>query len=64
MVRQAVLPFKLKRTDEQTAARSGLTLYVEFLKNREDHVREASVYRVPLPDLRRHAGCRRHKGDA
>jgi hypothetical protein len=36
MVRQAVLPFKLKRTDEQTTARSGLTLYAGFLENRED----------------------------
>lgn len=32
MVRQTVLPFKLQRTDAQITARSGLTLYAEFMQ--------------------------------
>lgn len=31
MVRQTILPFKLERTEERITARSGLTLYAEFL---------------------------------
>jgi len=30
MIRQTVLPFKLKRTEEKITARSGLALYAEF----------------------------------
>ncbi len=32
MIRQTVLPFKLKRTEERITARSGLALYAEFLQ--------------------------------
>ncbi len=32
MIRQTVLPFKLKRTEERLTARSGLALYAEFMQ--------------------------------
>jgi len=32
MIRQTVLPFKLKRTEEKITARSGLVLYEEFMR--------------------------------
>lgn len=32
MIRQTVLPFKLKRTEERITARSGLALYAEFMQ--------------------------------
>ncbi|MDI6810024.1 MAG: IS1380 family transposase [Candidatus Eisenbacteria bacterium] len=32
MIRQTVLPFKLKRTEERITARSGLALYAEFIQ--------------------------------
>ena len=32
MVRQTILPFKLERTEERITARSGLTLYAEFMR--------------------------------
>jgi len=32
MIRQTVLPFKLKRTEERITARSGLVLYEEFMR--------------------------------
>src|SRR5450759_5285397 len=32
MIHRSVLPFKLKRTEERITARSGLTLYAEFMK--------------------------------
>ncbi len=32
MIRQTVLPFKLKRTEERITARSGLALFVEFMQ--------------------------------
>lgn len=34
MLRQTVLPFKLERTDDQITARSGLTLYAEWMRAR------------------------------
>jgi len=32
MVRQNVMPYKLKRTDEKITARSGLALFAEFFE--------------------------------
>jgi hypothetical protein len=32
MIRQTVLPFKLKRTEERATARSGLAIYAEFFR--------------------------------
>ena len=32
MIHRSVLPFKLKRTEEQVTARSGFALYAEFMK--------------------------------
>ena len=32
MIRQTVLPFKLKRTEERITARSGLAIYAEFMR--------------------------------
>lgn len=32
MIRQPVLPFKLKRTEERITARNGLALYAEFIQ--------------------------------
>jgi hypothetical protein len=32
MIRQTILPFKLKRTEERITARSGLALYAEFMQ--------------------------------
>ena len=32
MMPQSVLPFKLKRTEDHIAARSGLALYAELMK--------------------------------